>query len=171
MSEHLPKRSPEGAVVDRINYSTFSEEDQKLMKSGGWDHKDKTLLLNRLKINIEALEDSSLSELELSDKNNALWLWYHHASQFAYTKYQDTETAIAFIDKALEYRERTGLDNQITPLLKLLYSGNISEARAFAESIPQRVREQNEDGTQEEINNPEYDAGLALVSHFEKLNK
>ena len=171
MSEQPPKHSPEKIQIDRINYSDFSKEDQRLMKSGEWDPQNPELVLNKMKAEIEALDDSSLSEQELSDKDNALWLWYHHGSQFAYAKYHDTETAIAYIDKALEYREKIGLDNQITPLLKMLYTGNLVEARTFAESLPKKVLEKNTEGIEEEVDNVEYETALLLVGYFEDKEK
>lgn len=154
MSE-LPPRSSEKPLLGKDFYSRFLEEDQKLMKSGKWDYKDETSRLNTLKTSIESTPDSTLSEEQVNDKNSALWLWYHHASQFAYTKHADTQTALAFIDKALEYREKIQSHNQITPLLRLIYMGDMIGAKAFTDTIPDSEKK----------------TALNLVSYFEQLKK
>jgi hypothetical protein len=168
---HLMKESWPGTpknILDADFYSRFSDEDQRLMHNGEWDYVDSETLLNKLKAELEATDDTQLTEEQLSDKENALWLWYHHASQMAYAKHKDTQTALDFIDKALMYRERIGLDNQITPLLKLLYLGDTEEARKFAENIPETVVEKNENCDEAEVVNVEKETAFALVSHFEK---
>lgn len=155
-------------ILDKEFYSRFHDEDQRLMKSGEWDYLDMATKLNSLKQSVEATSDQSLTEDQLSDKNNALWLWYHHASQFAYGKHKDIPTALAFINKALIYRDKIGLDNQITPLLKLLYIGDLENAKTFADTIPKVVIEVDENGEEMEVENPERESALALLEHFEK---
>ncbi len=124
-----PSQSPEHSPADRIQYVRFSEEDQRLFISRERDYLNPELELNRLKNEIEALDETTLSEQEVCDRDNALWLWYHHGFQIAYAKHHDRQTAIAFINKTLEY------------------------------------------GVEEEIDNPEREAGLELVTYFERLGE
>lgn len=164
MNESAP--NPERLTLDNEFYFKFSAEDQRAMHAGRWPYKDPEWILNKWKERLEETNDSELSPKELENKQNALWLWYHHASQFAYAD-GDPETALSYIEKALYFREQIQLENDITPLLKLLYQGNIEEAKRFAETIPARVPERQEDGTEAEVDNVERETAAWLIQHFE----
>lgn len=172
MSESVPNSSRiEKLKIDRAFYFKFSDEDQKAMKVGVWPYKDPEWVLNKWKTELETSDDKNLSEEQRENKWNALWLWYHHASQFAYTE-GNIETALTFINKALEYREKVGLfDNQITPLLKLLYLSDIEQAKLFFETIPSRVVGTKADGSTEEVDNEEKETAASLIEYFEKQNQ
>ena len=168
MKEQPP--TPEQRTPGNHSYKTFFADDQKLMQSDEWDYKNKELAFNVEKNSIEALQDDTLSAEQKNAKYDALWLWYHHAAQIAYAKYKDIDTARAYIDKALEYGEKSDSTNQITPLLKLLLHGQFIEARKFAEDLPDNKIETKDDGTTEEIDNYEKKTALELIQQFESEN-
>ena len=167
MSEAAPQSTPEKLQIDKDFYFRFSDEDKKAMHSGVWEYKNPVWILNKWKDQLEATADTILSEEGIEAKHSALWLWYHHASQFAYRD-GDTETALAFINKALEYHEKGSPENRITPLLKMLYQGDFEQARSFAETIPARVMEPRPGGTFEEIDNPEKETANYLINEYLK---
>ncbi len=167
MTEGVPKSSAyEKPDMTMKSYFKFLDEDQKAMRSGTWDYKNPKWVLNQWKDDFERVDDSLLSDEGRQSKWNALWLWYHHASQFAY-KEGDTQTALVFIDKALEFREKGGLTNQITPLLKLLYLGDVEGAKAFAATIPQKREANTPDGRIEVVDNPERTMATELIAYYE----
>ena len=165
MSEHSEHDIP--LLIGSGFYDAFLATDQKLMESGEWDSENPNLDLNRQKLALESIDDSTLSKEQLLQKKNALWLWYHHAAQDAYFRHRNRDAASTLIDKALMYRDSVGLNNQITPLLKLLFSNRIDEARTFADSLPDMRSEKDAGGTMKEIENYEKKTALQLVSRFE----
>ena len=97
MKESIPQYvQSERLKIDDDFYFKFSDEDQEAMHSRVWPYKNPEWILNKWKAQLEATDDTGLTEEELENKQHALWLWYHHASQFAY-KDGDVETAIAFM--------------------------------------------------------------------------
>lgn len=124
---------------DENFYQAFFDLDQQAMgpeSDISWDYKNEDLVLNKAKIAIESIDEDLESETFLDNKNNSLWLWYHHASQNAFDLYQDREKAVDFINTALEYHKKINHPNKITQLLSFLYSNNFEGAQAYVQSIP-----------------------------------
>jgi hypothetical protein len=145
-------------------YQRFLAEDQRAMTDGTWDYRDEKFALRGLKEAIEAVGDEGLSDEERAVKDRALWLWYLHAAQDAYFRHGEPDVAVGFIDKGLEHNRA---NNQVTPVLKLLFSGKIAEARIFAESLPDTKTEEDEVDRKVEVENMDKRTALNLVKRFE----
>ena len=169
MTERVPRvnehKSHEGFEPTMEKYIEFLKEDQRAMRSGEWNYKDPNWALNQWKDLFESRNDEDLSPEGQQSKWNVLWLWYHHASQFA-AKNGDLQNALLFIDKALVFKEKLGLDNHITLLLKQLYLGDIAGAKKIAESIPAKKVVNTTSGP-EEVDNQEKKSANELIAYYE----
>lgn len=127
----------------------YSEEDQKLMKSGGWDYDNPELITNKVKNLLEQINPSELTEEESDWRSEVLWFWYHHAISCAIQK-NDKEAAQKYADKALQLQPEQH-PNKITKLLHYLVNDNLPEAEKWLEQI---------------IEEPEKLTASDLVSHY-----
>jgi predicted Zn-dependent protease len=114
--------------------NNYTEEDQKLLKSGAWDYDNSELITNKVKVLLEQLDDTDLTEDERFWKNETLWFWYHHAISCAVWSKQDKEAAQQYSKKALELQPDDH-PNKITRLLSYLVCDQLSEAEEWAEKI------------------------------------
>lgn len=164
-----PKPEKALSVIDTGFYTKhFLPEDQKRMHSKTWDYTDEDAQLNKWRRELDALDESDLNPEQVRNRNDALWMWYHHASQFAHQA-GDAERAIKYIDRALDYRDTSGplVPNQITPLLKMLYQGQYAEAREFIdEEIPDKVSDFDGTDYVNERPNIEKETANGLLEHF-----
>ncbi len=110
---------------DEYFYNAFLEYDQKL----NWNYEDETLVTNKIKNLLEGIDESLESEKFREEKYHTLWLWYHHASQYAFFEKGDREKAREFIKEALKYHEPLNHPNQMTEFLSYIYEGNFSQAK------------------------------------------
>ncbi len=112
----------------------YSNEDQRLMKSDAWNDGDPSLLTNRLKTMLEAIDPAELSAKDVMWHQEILWFWYHHAMSHANVRKGDIELAKAYAVKALELQ---GEDhpNKITRLYWFLLHQQLDEARVWALGI------------------------------------
>jgi hypothetical protein len=146
----------------------FFESDQELMKSGNFDYKNNEILNNQMKEYLEEIDSSQISEQARQKQAEMLWIWYHHAAQDAKERYQENEKAIELKDKALEYRETSGISNEITKLLSMLYKKNFDEAKSYIENIDNMKKEIQEDGSIKEVENYEKQTAINLFGYYNK---
>ena len=112
-------------------YDYFLEQDQKL----NWNYEDKNLDTNRIKEILEKIDGNLESEKFREEKYHTLWLWYHHASQYAFHQKKDAQTAISFIEKALKYHPLLNHPNKITELLYYLYHQDFQKAKEYLSNL------------------------------------
>ncbi len=112
----------------------YTAEDQKLMKEGKWDYENPELLTNKIKILLEKIDPTTLSEEEKEWRGEILWFWYHHAISCAISRYKDKERAQEYVEKALEYQDNDH-PNKITRLFYFLLHDDLKAAEDFAEEI------------------------------------
>lgn len=148
----------------------FFESDQELMKTGNFDYKNNELLNNQMKDYLEEIDSSQISEQAKQKQAEMLWLWYHHAAQDAKERYQENEKAIKFIDKALEYKGISNGPNEITELLSLLYRNKFNEAESYIQNMDDIRKEQQEDGSTQEVINYEKETAQKLFEYYKSKN-
>ena len=112
----------------------YSAEDQRLMAASAWDYGNPTQLTNRIKIILESVDISSLTEEEKEWRSEILWFWYHHAISCAIWRYKDQRAAQEYSARALEIQPE-GHPNQLTRLLYLLVRDKVTEAEAWTADI------------------------------------
>mgnify|MGYP001612450306 CR=1 FL=1 len=112
----------------------YTKEDQKLMKEGTWDYKNPDLLTNKIKILLEKVDPTTLSEEEKEWRGEILWFWYHHAISCALWRYKDKERAQECAEKALGYQDEDH-PNKITRLFYFLLHDDLKAAEDLAEGI------------------------------------
>ncbi len=123
---------PEG-ISSKDIYLKFFEEDQKIMNSRGEvDYLNATNQVQKIKFLLNEYEKNKDVESMNEDLKHILWLYYHHASQFEYSK-KNKEKAIEYIEKALKFKDKNV--NQITGLLALLFKDKILEAEEYIENM------------------------------------
>ncbi len=110
----------------------FLEEDQRLMNSRKWDY-SVDIDFNRFKKWLENLVVNSLNEKEQKARQDALWMWYHHAVSIALSK-KDIPRAKSFADKAMEFHGDNN-PNQITRLLYFLAYEEYDKAEEWTKTI------------------------------------
>ena len=111
------------------------EEDQRLMKHGEWDYKNKDLFVNKVREMIEKTDLENIKDRkEKRYIQNTLWLWYHHAISCALWFYGDKKAAQEFSAKALKLQPKNH-PNKITRLLYLLTRDNLADAEKWFEKI------------------------------------
>ncbi len=126
-----------GASTPLEMSNLYTEEDQKLMKSGQWDYDNPELITNKIKVSLESIDKSSLNEEESDWRNEILWFWYHHAISCAIEK-NDKIAAQKYAEKALEIQSDDH-PNKITKLLYLLVHDKLEEAEAWALNIDEEL--------------------------------
>ncbi len=112
----------------------YTEEDQKIARTGSWDYTDQNLITNQVKTILESIDLETIPEEEREWIQEILWFWYHHAISHAII-IKDKVAAQMFAKKALEYQ---GPDhpNQITQLLSFLVNDQVVEAERWVKTIP-----------------------------------
>ncbi len=131
--------------------NNYTEEDQKLMKSGEWDYDNPDLITNKVKVLLEEIDPSTLSEDEADWRNEVLWFWYHHAISCAVGK-NDQVAAQDYAQKALDI-QHPDHPNKITRLLYLLVNDKLEEAEEWAKAIDEE---------------PEKSTSRNLIDHYIK---
>jgi hypothetical protein len=133
----------------------YTEEDQRLIKEHEWDYNNPELIINKIKIILEAADDTFLTDAEKEWKDEILWFWYHHAISCAVWRYKDKEAAKAMTARA---RVLQGEDhpNQITKLFELLLEDRLEEAEVFVPTIPNEVERESAYELVEEYKNKQF---------------
>lgn len=150
------KESSLRAVYEILNAHTplemsnlYSEEDQRLMKSGEWDYDNPELITNKVKNLLEQINPAELTEEEAEWRSEVLWFWYHHAISCALQK-NDKEAAQRYADTALQLQPEQH-PNKITKLLYYLVHDNLPAAEQWLVEITEE---------------PEKTAANDLVNHY-----
>lgn len=121
----------------------FLRVDQELMHQGRWDYLDEDLLVNRIKVAVEGVGLTAITdEKEERYIRELLWLWYHHAANNALWVYRDNEAARVFALEALDLQSPSH-PNQITQLLFLLASGSVADAESYITTIVDPTEKQS----------------------------
>ncbi len=139
-------------VQDFRNLSlAYSREDQKLMKSGGWDARNPDLITNRVKTLLERIDPNDLIESDREWWSEILWFWYHHAVSCERSRIK----AQSYAAKALELQ---GDDhpNRITKLLWFLTHDRVDEAKRWVAEAPP------------DTDRIEHQTGLDLIREYEQ---
>jgi len=123
-----------GAATPLELSNLYTEEDQKLMKSGSWDYDNPGLITNKVKDLLETADTELLTEEEKEWRQEILWFWHHHAISCAVWRHQDKAKAQEYAVKALEYQPEDH-PNKITRLLALLIESKVQEAEEWAAGI------------------------------------
>ena len=79
------------------------------------------------------MDSPNLNQKEQEERENILYLWYHHAISNAIKK-KNKEKAIYFAEQALNYQPKDST-NKITKLLYLILTGNLEEADKYIQEI------------------------------------
>lgn len=112
----------------------YTIEDQNLMKSGEWDYKNPSIVINKVKTILESIDPEKLSDTEAVWQQEILWFWYHHAISCAIWKYRDKQKAQEYAAKALQYQGE-GHPNKITQLLDYLVNDKLKDAERWVADI------------------------------------
>lgn len=122
------------AHIDELD-AMYLAHDQTLMRNREWDYQNESLLINRIRARLEALDMGALADdYDRWRVKEILWLWYHHAISCALWRYGDESAAREFATKAVEYHQKDN-PNKITQLLFLLVHRRIQEAKECAAGI------------------------------------
>tara|TARA_B100000686_G_C16450776_1_gene791941 strand:+ start:99 stop:584 length:486 start_codon:yes stop_codon:yes gene_type:complete len=133
-------REVKGNPFESTLHKTFRELDQDQMRANQYDYYGNDEL-GEIKNELESVPDSDLDRKQIELKNNILWMWYHHASQFAFRD-GEKELAISHINEALAYQDKVGdHPNQITQLLKYIYEEDETAARTHLQTIESEVEQ------------------------------
>ncbi len=133
----------------------YGEEDQRLMKTKAWDDSEPSLITNRIKMLLEGINPSDLSESDKIWWHEILWFWYHHATSIAIWKRKDRKLAQLYAGKALEL-QMPDHPNKITRLLHFLVHEKLKEAELWADQITESPERETAAATLQEYKNGEF---------------
>jgi len=115
-------------------FKQYLNKDQQLIKSHRWDYKNPRLIIYKVKAILEKANPDKLTKEEKDERNEILWLWYHHSISYAVWKYKDRKSARNCTTMALKYQIKNH-PNRITRLLHYLVHCQLKKAEKWSETI------------------------------------
>lgn len=122
-----------GATTPLEMFQKYCGAEQVLFKSREWDYEKPELLPNKVKVALERVKVTALTEEEKEWRDEVLWYWNHHAISVAAWK-DNRRDAQKYAKKAVALQGPEH-PNQITKLLYYLVFDRVADARDLASQI------------------------------------